>query len=136
MPELLVAFDTSKPIGQRFAPEVRQEIELLAPSNIPIGGVTTSKIANDAVTQEKIGDDAVGPDQLADQAVGAAALATNAVTTVKIANGAVTSAKVGVGVMKVKDSTGNDITLTGVPVTAAQYAAITSPDPNTLYLIS
>lgn len=136
MAELLVGYDPTKPQGQRLAPEVQAEIELLAPSNIPNGGVTTSKIANDAVTQDKIGDAAVGSDQLATNAVSTAALATGAVTTVKLANGAVTSAKVGVGVMKAKDASGNDITVTGVPVTAAQYAAITSPDPNVLYLIS
>lgn len=136
MAELLIGYDPTKPQGQRLAPEVRAEIELLAPSNIPNGGVTTSKIANDAVTQDKIGDGAVGPSQLAANAVTAVALATGAVTTVKLANAAVTSAKVGLGVMKAKDSTGNDIALTGVPVTAAQYAAITSPDPNVLYLIS
>lgn len=136
MAELLIGYDPTKPQGERLAPEVQAEIALLAPSNIPNGGVTTSKIANDAVTQDKIGDAAVGADQLAANAVTTAALATGAVTAVKIANGAVTSAKVGTGVMRVKDSSGNDIIVTSVPVTAAQYAAITSPDPNTLYLIS
>lgn len=136
MAELLVAIDLTKPVGQRLAPEVQAEVELLAPSNIPAGGVTTSKIANDAVTQDKIGDDAVGAAQITDGAVGSAALATNAVTTVKIANGAVTSVKAGAGIARSKDASGNDITITAVPISAAAYAAITTPDPNTLYLIS
>lgn len=136
MAELLVAIDMSKPVGDRLAPEVQAEVELLAPSNIPNGGVTTAKIATDAVTQDKLSDDSVGAEQIINGAVGAPELATGAVTTVKIANGAVTSAKAGAGVMRSKDASGNDVTITAVAVTAAQYAAIASPDPNTLYLIS
>lgn len=135
MADLVVGYDPAQPAGQRFAPEVRAEIAEVAPDNIDNGSVTTAKLADDAVTAAKIAPGAVGTVEIANGGVGTANLATDAVTTVKIADGAVTADKAGVGIMKARDSAGNPINLTGVPITAAAYGAIT-PDPNTVYLIT
>ncbi|QNL30161.1 hypothetical protein SEA_MARIOKART_34 [Gordonia phage Mariokart] len=135
MADLLVGYDASQPPGSRFAPEVNAEIAEVAPDNIDNGSVTTAKLADDAVTTGKIAPGAVTTVEIATGGVGSTNLATDAVTSVKIAAGAVTGAKVGPGVMRAKDISGNEITLTGVPTTASAYGAIT-PDPNTLYFIA
>ncbi|UJE15689.1 hypothetical protein SEA_LIGMA_34 [Gordonia phage Ligma] len=136
MADLIVGYDPAQPAGERFAPEVREEIAEVAPDNIDNGSVTTAKLADDSVTQAKIAPGAVGSTEVATGGVGSANLATDAVTTVKIADDAVTGDKVGNGVTQARDSAGNQITLTAVPLTAAQYGAIGSPDPNVVYLIS
>ncbi|UYL88145.1 hypothetical protein SEA_EVAA_34 [Gordonia phage Evaa] len=136
MADYLVAYDPAQPVGERLSPEVRAEIAVLAPSNIGNGTITTAKLANDAVTAAKIADGAVVADGLADGAVSTAKLGAQAVTTAKIADGAVTVEKIGSGVMKARDVSGNAAAMTTVYLTAAQYGGITSPDPNTVYLIS
>lgn len=135
MADLLVGYDPTKPVGQRLAPEVVQEIEEVAPSNLDNGSVTTAKLANDAVTEDKIAPGAVGGVELATGGVGTVNLATDAVTTDKLADDSVTADKAGVGVTTAHDSAGNPITLDAVPITAAAYGSIT-PDPNVLYLIT
>lgn len=135
MADLLVGYDASQPPGSRFAPEVNAEIAEVAPDNITNGSVTTAKLADDAVTQAKLAPGAVGSTEIANGGVGSANIATDAVTTVKLADDAVTGDKAGAGVMQARDSSGNQITLTGVPITAAAYGAIT-PDPNTIYFIT
>ncbi|WAB09212.1 hypothetical protein SEA_LITTLEMUNCHKIN_36 [Gordonia phage LittleMunchkin] len=136
MADLFVGYDPAQPAGQRFAPEVRAEIAEVAPDNIDNGSVTTAKLANDAVTGDKIAPGAVNTTEIATGGVGAANLATDAVTTVKLANDSVTAAKAGLGVPTAHDASGNDISVDFVPITAAAYGALTTPDPNTFYFIS
>lgn len=136
MADLLVGYDPAQPAGSRFAPEVRAEIAEVAPDNIDNGSVTTAKLANDAVTGDKIAPGAVSSTEIAQNGVASVNLASGAVTSSKIADDAVTADKAGLGVPTARDNSTNPIGLTFVPLTAAQYGAISSPDPNTIYLIS
>ncbi|QDF17566.1 hypothetical protein SEA_YAGO84_34 [Gordonia phage Yago84] len=136
MADLLVGYDPSQPAGQRFAPEVRAEIAEVAPDNIDNGSVTTAKLANDAVTGDKLAPGAVGSTEIATGGVGTANLANDAVTTAKLANDSVTGAKAGLGIATAHDAAGNETSIDFVPITAAQYGALGTPDPNTVYFIS
>ncbi|AWN04240.1 tail fiber protein [Gordonia phage Sour] len=136
MADLLVGYDPAQPAGSRFSPEVRAEIAEVAPDNIENGSVTTAKLANDAVTGDKLAPGAVGSAEIAQNGVASTNLASDAVTTTKLADDAVTAAKAGLGVPTAHDASGNPISIDFVPITAAAYGAISSPDPNTIYLIS
>ena len=136
MPDLFVSLDQTQIPGEQFAPEVRAEIAVVAPSVVDDGDITTGKLADDAVTSEKLHDDAVHPEHIADNAVESAAIDDDAVQTAHIADDAVTRAKAGVGVMTATDKTGTARTLeTSGPYTLAEFGGIASPDPNTIYVI-
>jgi len=136
MPLTLPYFDTAAPPGMKFvSSEVRDELGEVVPLTIDPGSITTAMLATGAVTAPKIAAGAVTAPALADGAVGSAALADQAVTTAKLGDGAVTSAKAGIGVPTAADNVGNPTALRLVALTANQYAAITTPDPTTLYFV-
>jgi hypothetical protein len=130
-----VMFDTTAADGSKMDPAVAAEIDLIAPSSVDAGDITTDLLHDLAVTTAKIADGAVTATQIADGAVGSAEIADGAVSTAKLANGAVTAAKAGTGVVTAANSAGSVIASTDVYLSAAQYAAIGSPDPNTSYYI-
>lgn len=136
MPELFIAIDLDADQGEQLAPEVRTEIAAVAPSAVVNGSITTAKLADDAVTQPKIGPGAVGSTEIATSGVEAVNMAADSVTTTKITDAAVTPAKTGTGVVTAVDSTDNTVAAVVKFVTAAEYSAIGSPDPNTLYFVS
>lgn len=133
MPETFVAIDLSAPAGQRLSPAMREEIAEVAPSAVVNGSITEAKLADLGVTNPKIADGAVGSTKIATSGVATVNIAASAVTTAKLNDGAVTPEKVGVGVVTAKDASNNDLTLRIVKLTVAQYAALGSKDPNTLY---
>lgn len=136
MADLVFTYDPNANVGERLAPEVRAEIAVVAPSTVLNGSITTAKLAEDAVTTDKITTGAVTTNEIAVGGVTATNIASSAVSTAKIASQAVTPDKVGTGVVTSVDSTGATVATAIRYVTAAQYAAISSPDPNTLYFIS
>lgn len=136
MADQFIAFDPEADEGERLAPEVRTEIAFVAPSAVLNGSITTAKLADDAVTQDKVAPGAVGSVEIVTGGVEAANLAAEAVTTGKIAADAVTPAKCGTGVVTAVDSSGNDVETREMYLTAIEYAAINTPDPNTTYYIS
>ena len=135
MADLFISYDPAQPAGQRLAPEVREEINEVAPSTLNDGSVITAKLADKAVATAKLGDAAVTSTKIASGAVAAANLGTGAVTTTKLEDDAVTAAKAGTGVVTAYDNNGNPIESKHVYMTVAQYAAITA-DPNTTYFLS
>lgn len=133
--DTLVGFDLAKPPGQRFAPEVVEEISEVAPGSPPDGSITARKLAPLAVEHDKIAADAVHSENIAPGAVKSTNLGSSSVSTAKIADGAVTGAKAGAGVATAWDAAGNPITMGFVPITSAAYAQLPSPDPNTTYFL-
>jgi hypothetical protein len=136
MADLFISYDPSKPVGERLAPEVRQELSEVAPSTVNNNTITTAKLVDKNVTTEKINDGAVTSVKIASGAVETADIKDVAVTTGKLADKAVTPAKVNTGVVTAADPAGSFLPLRIVPITSTAYAALTSPDPNTLYIIS
>lgn len=136
MADLFIAFDPDADAGERLAPEVRTEIAVVAPSVVVNGSITSAKLASDAVTQAKIYPGAVGTTEVASGGIDAVNLATGAVTTNKLGDNAVTPVKCGTGVPTAVDSSDNPTETILKFLTAAQYAAISTPDPNTVYFIS
>ncbi|MHC9292072.1 phage upper tail fiber protein [Mycobacterium sp. LTG2003] len=130
---VFIAIDLDAEDGEKFAPEVRAEIAAVAPSLLVNGAVTTVKLRDLAVTLEKLADGAVTSPKIAAGGVKAVNIDTGAVTSDKIDAGAVTAPKAGVGVVTAHDSSGTAITVDIVPITAADYAALSSPNPNVLY---
>ncbi|MCV7424328.1 hypothetical protein H7K45_27655 [Mycobacterium yunnanensis] len=122
--------------GERFAPEVREEIAEVAPSTVTNGSISTAKLAEDAVTMSKIALAAVGSEQLDAGAVDTLALGAESVTTSKLAADAVTPPKCGTGVVTAVDNDGNAIEWTEWYGTAAQFAAIAVKDPNVVYNVT
>lgn len=135
MADLFIAFDPTADEGERLAPEVRTEIAAVAPSAVLNGSITTAKLADDAVTQAKIYPGAVASTELATGGVDAINLAAGAVVTEALGSAAVVPSKCGTGVVTAVDSSDNDLETLIKVLTAAEYAAIGSPDPNTLYFI-
>lgn len=135
MADIVVAYDPEQPAGERLAPEVIAEIQLVAPNDVQDGAITTTQIAAATIEESNMAANSVGAPELINGSVGAAALASSAVTAGKIQAGAVGFAAAGAGVTTVQDSSGNNISLRIVPITAALYAALSPPDPNTLYAI-
>lgn len=133
--DALVGFDLAKPPGQRFAPEVVEEIGEVAPGSPPDGSITARKLAPLAVEHEKIAAEAVHSENIAPGAVKSINLGSSSVSTAKIANGAVTGTKAGDGITTAWDSDGNPIKMGIVPITSAAYAQLSSPDPNTTYFL-
>lgn len=136
MADQFIAYDHSKPAGERLAPEVRAELSLVAPSTVNNNSITTAKLVDGAVNTAKLADSSVTTAKLAAGAVETVDVKDSAITTAKLANGAVTPAKVSTGVVTAADTANNPFKLTMVPITSTAYAALPSPDPNTLYLIS
>jgi trimeric autotransporter adhesin len=132
--DTIVKFNPTAPAGSRFESQtVLDELGLVVPGNILPGTLTASLFAPNSVTAAAIATGAVTTAALATGAVTAPALGTGAVGPPALAPGAVTAAACGVGIPTAADSNGNPITLTLVVLTAAQYAAIAAPDPNTIY---
>lgn len=136
MADQFIAFDPAANEGERLAPEVRTEIAFVAPSAVLNGSITTAKLADDSVTNSKIVAGAVTSTEIATNGVTAVNITASSVTTAKIADGAVTPAKTTTGVVTSQDSAGNSASTIIKYVTAAQYAALSVPDPNTLYFIT
>lgn len=135
MSDLFIAYDPSQPAGERLAPEVVEEIKTVAPSTVVNGGITTAKLADKAVTTAKLADGSVTGVQLASGAVDTVHLAAGAVETDQLADGAVTVAKVGPGVATAVGSDGSPLVARTMYLTASEYAAIATKDPNTTYAI-
>lgn len=135
MPLGFVAINTDAAIGQKLDSIVRAEIDFLAPSTIDSNDIKENMIDTGAVSSRNIADGAVGTSEIAAGAVVTASIANGAVANVNLAAGAVTSAKTGVGVVTCCDVSGNPVQSREMYVTAAQYAAIASPDPSTNYYI-
>lgn len=136
MADQFIAYDPSAAPGERLAPEVRAEIAFVAPSAVTNNSITTIKIQDLAVTTPKIATGAITLALMAANSVGTVALVNDAVTTVKIANSAITPAKTTTGIVTCVDSADAYVNRKNKDVTAAEYAAIVSPDPNTYYYIS
>lgn len=131
---LLVPYlDTTKKPGEKLAPQMREEINEVAPSTLNDGVVSTQKLAENAVTTPKLGPGAVTSPKIASKGVKTANIDDGAVGTLQLAAGAVTAAKAGVGVMAVFDSAGNALSAKSVVITASGYAQLNPPDPNTFY---
>lgn len=136
MADLFISYDPAKPEGERLAPEVRAELSLVAPSTVNNNSITTAKLVDKSVTTDKLADSAVTTGKIAAGAVETVDIKDLAVVTAKLANNAVTPGKVASGVVTSADTGGNAFRLAMVPITSTGYAALTTPDPNTLYLIS
>ena len=136
MADLIAGLDMSQPVGQRFGPEVIAEIEVVAPSTVNDGDITEPKLDNGAVSTRALADGAVTEEKLGDEAVSTRALADGSVTDDKIALSGLHPEKVAPGIPTATDWNGNYVSLRHVVLTAAQYAALSAPDPNTLYYIS
>jgi hypothetical protein len=134
--DLFIAYDPSQPVGSRLAPEVREEIAAVAPSAVADGSISTVKLADGAVTTTKLGVGAVASPRIGTNEVKAANLDTGAVSTVKLADGAVTPVKAGTGIVTAVDTSGTPVQQREVTLTAAAYALIATPDPNTRYYIT
>lgn len=135
MPITAVALDTSKDVGEKLDPEMRAEIEALAPSNIDDGEIQESMFDDDVVSRRAIAPGAVGTVEIATDGVEAANIKAGAVGTSEIAAGAVTADKAGAGVVKARDTAGNPLGITIVPITSLAYANLTTVDPNVMYAI-
>lgn len=129
---LVPNLDMEKPPGERFAPQVREEIAEVAPSTVNDGEITTRKLDERAVTSPKIGLGAVESENIGTKQVKRDNLDDQAVGTDQLDDESVTAAKVGPGVMTVFDSSGNPIQAATLVVTSAEWAALT-PEPNTFY---
>lgn len=132
---LVPYLDLSKPVGERLSPQMRAEIEEVAPSGLTNGAVKTSKLDEKAVTTTKIADGAVTTEKIATNGVEAVNLAPAAVTTAKLDDDAVTAAKAGLGVVTAYDKDGNPIDVKTVYMKQSEYAAIT-PAPGVEYRLT
>ncbi|WYA78787.1 hypothetical protein Vic_00041 [Mycolicibacterium phage Vic9] len=135
MSEIVFALDMSKPVGQRMSPELIAEIQAVAPSVVVNGSITEAKLKDKAVTTPKLNEGAVTSPKIATGGVETENLADAGVTTSKVANGAITADKAGTGVSKATDADGEPIENDFRFVTASQFAAIESPDPDITYMI-
>ena len=132
----VVALNTSNAVGSKLDPEMIAEIEAVAPSNIDPGEVKAVHIDEEAVERDKIKLGAVDSPQIAEGGVKAINLGAESVTTAKLAPNSVTPEKTGPGIMECRDTAGNPLSIAAVPITALAYAALTTPDPNVLYLLT
>lgn len=130
-----VMFDTGADPGEKLDAAVRAEIDELAPSTIDTGDIHTNMLADQSVTKAKIYPGAVDQDVIAEGGVDSGNIAAGAVDTNALADDAVTAAKAGTGVVTAYDHADNPIASRDVYLSAAQYNAIISPDPNTTYNI-
>ena len=137
MADAIVWFDPSQPTGQKFtSPAVRAELASLAAAFIAPGSVGSTELAPGGVNNQALAAGAVTSDKIAANGVTNPNLADLSVTSRVLANGAVTLTQAGIGVLTVVNSSGDPINLQVQVVTAAQFAAITSPNPNVAYFIT
>lgn len=139
MPELLIAYDPSKPVGQRLAPEVRAEMALLASGTVPPSrSVGDDQLDDRSVTDRTIDDDAVDTRSIRDGAVTTDTIAPRSVTGAEVATQSLRGEHIAQGIPTSHDSNANEINLDFMPITSADYAALEAAgtvDPNTAYLI-
>jgi len=135
MTDLWVAYDPAKEPGDRLAPEVVDEIQIIAQAGVD-SVVGSADLEDGAVTTPKIADLAVTAPKLASNAVTTSKIAGNAISSDKLGPGAVTPAKVGAGVVTSHDVDNNAIAMDVVPITAEEYAALPEKNPNVLYLVT
>lgn len=135
MPDYVFTFNPNAPQGERLSPEVREEIEFLAPSTLNDNAVSTVKIQDDAVTNAKIAPDAVHSEQILNGEVISSKLGPGSVTTPKIAAGAVTPTQAGQGIVTSTDTGGAPLTMSVIPISATDYAALVTPSPSVLYVV-
>jgi hypothetical protein len=134
MTNTYVMFDPTQSAGSKFpSAAVQAEIGLLGSVDIPNGSITSAMLANGAVDTVALAAGAVTTPTLASAAVTAAKLATGAVTSGALAAGAVTTPAAGPGIPTAATVLGAALSLALVPLAAADYAALGSPNPNTLY---
>lgn len=129
----IFSYDGDATAGERLAPEIRAEIALVAPSAVNDGSITTIKIAAEAITKPKIAPGAVDADIIAAGGVETDNYADLSVTAGKLANDSVTPRACDTGVVLAVDDEDNDIEVTLKRLSATDYAAIITPDPNTWY---
>lgn len=130
-----VLMDTTAAPGSKLDPEMKAEIEHLAPG-LEVGEVGEAELAEHAVTQPKIAPGAVGTTEIAEGGIEAVNYAAGSVGSAALADDGVTGAKAGPGVVTAKDAAGNYIESSEWHGTAAAYALIETPDPNTTYYIT
>lgn len=130
-----VLMDTSAAPGSKLDPELRAEIEKLAPG-LEVGEVGESEIADNAVTNPKIKEGAVHSEQIGVGEVKAINLGAKQVQTAAIGDDQVTGRTAGLGVVTARDAGGNFIESEEWHGTAAAYALITTPSPNVTYFIT
>lgn len=130
-----LSLDDSQDPGEQVSPELRAEIETIAPSAVVAGSISTAKLKDLAVTAAKVADGAITSPKIATDGVEAANIKANAVTQAKLADNAVGPVQCGTGVVTAVDSSNNPIEFQIKRVTAAEYAGLT-PDPNVEYHIS
>lgn len=128
-----ISYDPTQDPGERFAPEVNEEIAEVAPSTVTNGSISSAKLAEDSVIDGKVADKALKEPTYDDGSVSTRALAAEAVTTGKLAANAVTPEKTGIGVVTAVDSADAALDTVCWFGTAAEYAAIAVKDPNTTY---
>lgn len=130
-----VLMDTSAAPGSKLDPELKAEIEKLAPG-LEIGEVGEQELADNSVTAPKIKEGAVGTEHIAEGGVHAINVAAGAIGTAALAADGVTGEKAGAGVVTARDAAGNYIESSEWYGTAAAYALIAAPDPNVTYYIT
>lgn len=136
MADLIAGLDLSRPVGSRFGPLVVAEIEAVAPSTVNDGDITEPKLDDLSVSTRTVQTKAITEPKLDDEAVSTRALEDGAVTDDKVALQGLAPTKVAPGIPTSVDYNGNFVSLRHCVLTAAQYAALSPVDPNTLYYIS
>jgi len=130
-----VLMDTAAPAGSKLDAEMAAEIEELAPG-LDAQEVDEVALADGAVTTPKLHDGAVTSVKIGNNEVKAANIDNGSVDTAALQDDSVTAAKAGLGVVTAYDAAGNPVEDKKVYLTAAQYAALATKDPNTEYHVS
>lgn len=131
-----VMMDTAAPAGSKFDPEVAAEIAEVAPGTLEPNQVKEYNLDDDAVSSRTIRAGAVTSEKIANGGVDTANYAAGSVDTAALGPASVTAEKAGTGVVTAYDAAGNPLASRDVYLTAAEYALIVAPDPNTTYYIS
>ena len=131
-----VMMNTAAPAGSKFDPEVASEIAEVAAGTLEPNQVKEYNLDDDAVATRAIRAGAVTSDKIAQHAVTTTHYEAGSVDTAALGPESVTAAKAGTGVVTSYDAAGNAIASRDVYLTAAEYALISTPDPNTTYYIS
>lgn len=128
-------YNPAAPVGERLAPEIRTEIALLVPTILPANSVGGEQLQEGAVGSEHIGEGAVTEGAYGAGSIHETSIAYQAVTSELIAPGSIHIEHVEAGVATTVDTNEQAVELRFTPLTATEYAAIPSPDPNTIYLV-